>query len=348
MQTLVYIYILCYYVNMKKYEKIYNEIIEKIDTDEYKLGDSIPSENELSTKFCISRVTVRKALTELKKDGYIYKQQGKESIVISKVSKPRTVLLILPNLFKYIFIDLIRGIEDTLRAEGIGLLIACSYNDQRIERSIIRNYLSVVDGIILEPTQAHNAVHSKSKTYSSLESIPTVCINSQLVDFEIPYLVLDDRKNMQKLTTFVLDNGCKRILILSKTDDLQGYSRLAGIKDVLAHSSALYKVVEFTTHDETQKLAEFAMLYMHFKPDCIMFYNDEYAYRMITNYNINPIFDDVLITGYDDTEYSNGKPFSFMSPSHPKGQMGEDAANMIIDLLSGNSVESITYESEFN
>ncbi len=109
---------------MKKYEQIYNELLVLINTKELKIGEALPSENELSSRFETSRVTVRRALDELDKQGLILKQQGKETIVVSDTVRPKTVLLILPNLFKYIFQDLIQGIENTLRQQVINLLIA--------------------------------------------------------------------------------------------------------------------------------------------------------------------------------------------------------------------------------
>lgn len=334
---------------MRKYQKIYNEILEKIDKGEFKIGDSIPSENVLSTMFDTSRVTVRKSLAELENAGIIMKQQGKESIVVSNTIKPKTILLILPNLFKYIFMDLIKEIETTLRAEGINLLIACSYNDQKIERDIIRNYLSVVDGIILEPTQAQYTKHINSKTYSTLSTKPTVCINANLENLNLPHLILDDEGSTSALTQEVLKRGASKILILSKTDDLQGYSRLNGIHSVLVDTPGIqYKTVEFTTYNEADKISEFAKIYTHYKPDCIMFYNDEYAYKFMNQYNINPIIDDIIITGFDNTEYSNGYPYTFLSPEHPKGKMGYDAAKLIIDLLNNKKGTSIIYPAKID
>lgn len=328
---------------MKRYEIIYKDIVEQIHNQQLPLESKIESEAALCIKYGVSRVTIRHALEELEKDGYIRKQQGKGSIVIRRNAKPQTVLLILPNIFKYIFIDLIKAIETTLRECNISLLIANSFSDQTIERSIIRHHIDMVDAIIFEPAQAQSTKHTNSKTYRKLLSKPTVCINAKLPNFDLPFLILEDEKNMELITSYVLKKNVKRVLILSKTDDLQGFSRLQGIKKVFANTSVNTKIVEFTTENEQRKFEDFSFLYFHFKPDCIMFYNDEYAYKFMTNYNVNPIMDNIIITGFDNTEYSNGQPYKFISPNHPKGQMGVDAAEMIIKLLNGDEVQSIVY-----
>lgn len=333
---------------MKKYEKIYNEIVIDIENIKLKLNEVIPSEKTLCQSFDTSRVTVRRALSELEKDGYIRKIQGKGSIVIRNSIKTKTVLLILPDIFKYIFIDLIKGIEETLRESNISLLIANSFNNQAIERNIIRNHIDMVDAIIFEPAQVTKTQYANSKTYRKLLTKPTICINSKIPDFDIPSLLLDDQVNMELVSNFIISKQAKRILILAKTDDSQGYARLQGIKNSFKHTTANLKIVEFNTENEHKKLEDFSFLYFHFKPDCLMFYNDEYASKFMSKYNINPIVENLIVTGFDNTHYSNGQPHRFISPNHPKGKMGVDAANMIISLLNGQPVESIIYSPDID
>jgi len=54
---------------------------EKIQQGIIPVGDYLPSENELCANFSITRTTVRKALDNLLKEGFIEKQQGKGSRV---------------------------------------------------------------------------------------------------------------------------------------------------------------------------------------------------------------------------------------------------------------------------
>lgn len=338
----------CYTNIMKKYEKIYNVIITHIENKKIELNELLPSEKLLCQTFDASRVTVRRALSELEKDGYIQKTQGKGSIVIRNSIKTKTVLLILPDIFQYIFVDMIKGIEETLRVHNISLLIANSFNNQAIERNIISNHIDMVDAIIFEPAQVTKTQYANSKTYSKLLTKPTICINSKIPDFNIPSLLLDDQVNMELVSNYVIDKQVKKILILAKTDDSQGFARLQGIKKSFKNTTANLKIVEFNTENENKKLDDFSFLFFHFKPDCLMFYNDEYASKFMSKYNINPIDENLIVTGFDNTQYSNGQPHRFISPNHPKGKMGVDAANMIINLLNNQQVESIIYSPDID
>lgn len=69
-------------INSKpKYRIIVDEIINKIRSGEYKVGDTLPSENELTKMFGVSRITVVRAMKELETLGIIKRYWGKGTIV---------------------------------------------------------------------------------------------------------------------------------------------------------------------------------------------------------------------------------------------------------------------------
>lgn len=63
-------------------EAIYNKIVSR----ELKVGDKIPSEDDLAKSFGVSRMTARGALNNLVKDGYLSRVQGSGTFV-SKLRK---------------------------------------------------------------------------------------------------------------------------------------------------------------------------------------------------------------------------------------------------------------------
>lgn len=64
-----------------KYLEVKNYLKELIQQGKFEIGDLLPSENELCSKFTVTRTTSRKALDELLKEGYIEKLRGKGSKV---------------------------------------------------------------------------------------------------------------------------------------------------------------------------------------------------------------------------------------------------------------------------
>ncbi|MEK3888386.1 GntR family transcriptional regulator [Bacillus sp. FSL K6-3431] len=62
--------------------QIYLKLKEAIESNQIKEGEKIPSEKELQTIFGVSRITVRKAMEDLERDGFVKKYQGKGTIVM--------------------------------------------------------------------------------------------------------------------------------------------------------------------------------------------------------------------------------------------------------------------------
>lgn len=70
----------------KLYVQIYSIIKEKIENGEWPSGTQIPTEDELCKTYDVSKVTVREAIQELAREGYLKRQQGKGTFVLYSVS----------------------------------------------------------------------------------------------------------------------------------------------------------------------------------------------------------------------------------------------------------------------
>jgi len=64
-----------------QYYLLKKELIDRIDREEFKQDEPIPSERELMSQFDVSRITVRRAINELVNEGYLYTIQGKGTYI---------------------------------------------------------------------------------------------------------------------------------------------------------------------------------------------------------------------------------------------------------------------------
>ncbi len=80
-------------------------LLERIESEEYKVNTMIPSEKDLCAEFNVSRMTIRAVLTELVREGKLYRIQGKGTFV----AEPK----ITANTLSYV------GIREQLERQGI-------------------------------------------------------------------------------------------------------------------------------------------------------------------------------------------------------------------------------------
>lgn len=74
------------------YYQLYSILKERIIDGVYAVGSILPSESDMIQEFGVSRITIRRALSDLENDGYIEKRKGKGSIVLRmRLERPLTV-----------------------------------------------------------------------------------------------------------------------------------------------------------------------------------------------------------------------------------------------------------------
>lgn len=76
-----------------KYHHLKQELIRKIEDEQYQAGQAIPSERELIQSYGLSRITVRRAVDDLVREGYLYKVQGKGTFVCNERYKQDLISL---------------------------------------------------------------------------------------------------------------------------------------------------------------------------------------------------------------------------------------------------------------
>lgn len=75
------------------YYQLIDIIIEDIESGKFKENDKLPSERELCEKYNISRATVRKAIQQLEREEYVYKEHGKGTFVSPKIFEQKLLKL---------------------------------------------------------------------------------------------------------------------------------------------------------------------------------------------------------------------------------------------------------------
>lgn len=110
-------------MNIPYYVQIYDIIYQMIQEDVLKEGDTLPGENILAEYWNVSRSTVRMAVRKLEEDGYIYKMQGKKTMVTGQLARNKDGLQHISNPCISSCIDHITGTETRIRIQNGGRLV---------------------------------------------------------------------------------------------------------------------------------------------------------------------------------------------------------------------------------
>lgn len=208
---------------MKKdtlYEKIYNDILEGIQTNKYPVGSLLPSESELSKLYNVSRITSKKALEMLAAQNIIIRKPGKGSYVTEKDRKelPETEIVrnvrhsrqligvIMDSFGDSYGYKILLGMEQECKQQGVSMILKCSYGSKEEETKSIEKLLSIgVDGIII--MCVHNENYNSKVLKLSVDNFPTVLIDRMLKGIPIPYVGTDNYKAAKELTECLLQSG---------------------------------------------------------------------------------------------------------------------------------------------
>jgi GntR family transcriptional regulator len=149
-------------INRENLQKLYVQLIEilrgKIETREWDVGFRIPTEEDLCKTYGVSRATVRSAIAELVREGYLFRQQGKGTFVKQVVSD----ILVMLTSFRELMLE--PGVEFSTEVRvqttmmpigNIGSLLNISL-DKHI---IYIKRITVVDGKPLIIQEIHIPLH---------------------------------------------------------------------------------------------------------------------------------------------------------------------------------------------
>ena len=330
-----------------KYQVLKEKIIEYIKTNELKYNDPINSEMELMNLFDVSRHTVRRAISDLVNEGWLYKQQGKGTYVDNpegtKVGEGKLVGVITTYINDYIFPEIISGIENRLSNEGYTMLLGNTNNAIDKERQILSNMMNhQLAGLIVEPTKSVFPNHNKDMYNQIIDKgIPILFIHANYQNIEASYLIEDDVQAGYMATQHLIKNGQKRICGIFKQDDMQGHGRYEGYLKAMRESGL--DVVEsnihwFTTESrntilnefKSKKFAEIMEL-----GSAYVIYNDQIANEFIQRMTEKGLLvpEDISVVSFDNASIAEHGIVQLTTIAHPKKVLGEEAADCLLQLM---------------
>ncbi|MDO5136322.1 MAG: GntR family transcriptional regulator [Eubacteriales bacterium] len=330
-----------------KYYTLMEEIRGDILSGKIRPGERLPSENQLTARYALSRHTVRKALAMLEQEGYVEAFHGKGTFCSESVRSIRrsgNIAVVTTYITDYIFPRLIQGMDNVLSEKGYSIILKNTGNSRQKEARYLEDLLQKdIDGLIIEPSKSQLSCRHRG-LYQSLDKlrIPYVFIQGIYTEMQDrPHILMDDVKGGYLVTRYLLELGHKRIAGFFKADDIQGIRRHKGYVQALQEWGMAYdpdQVFWFHTEDRKSKpmMTVQDMAGRHRLPQGIVCYNDQIAVQVIDALEELGLRvpEDVSVTGYDDSLYAR-RGSGITTILHPQERMGEMAAELILEKIGG-------------
>ncbi|MGE5614682.1 MAG: GntR family transcriptional regulator [Bacillota bacterium] len=341
-----------------KYSRLKEFLREEILMGNIKPGEKIPSENALSEKFSLSRQTVRKAISILANEGYLYTVHGKGTFCRDRSAgrnESRNIGVVTTYISEYIFPKLIQGIDRVLSENGYSIILKNTGNSSEKEANCLDDLLGKdIGGMIVEPTKSA-LFSSNLKYYEALgkNNIPYVFIHGSYLGLEDkPQVVLDDEAGEYLAVDYLVKLGHKKIAGIFKADDIQGINRHKGYARALAENGLVYDpgmVVWFHTEDREEKpLAAIKHLAESGSGiDAVAAYNDEIAVRVCRQLAESGLRvpEDISVIGFDDSYLAESGSVKLTTVAHPKERLGEAAAELLLELMKRDKSGRINHDT---
>ncbi|WP_238650410.1 GntR family transcriptional regulator [Paenibacillus piscarius] len=216
--------------SMPMYEKIFQTLRERINKNEYKAGERVPSEKELCSEFGVSRITSKKALKMLADENLIVRQPGRGSFVadanslimkpfelpqtVRTTGKKRIIGLVITHFSDMYGTELIYGMEEASRENDAFLIVRRSFGIPELEEQAIQQLLGLgVDGLIIFPAQGE--YFSAEILKLVIQKFPFVMIDRYLKGIPASSVSTDNIQAAKEATHYLFGLGHRHIGFLA-------------------------------------------------------------------------------------------------------------------------------------
>lgn len=260
--------------------------------------------------------------------------------VARNLRRRRTTVLgmLVSDIRNPFFTDVVRGVEDIARGQGLSLILGNS--DERLEKEA--EYLELflaerVAGVIVTPASEHGTDVGLLVS----RGVPVVAVDRLPPAAGIDSAVVDNVGGARDATLHLISQGFSRVAcIVGPLDRSTAVGRLEGYRAAVRDSAAGYPPL-VRQSDFTQKGgydAALALLDSPHRPDALFVSNNLMtigALAAIEEVGLR-VPDDIGIVGFDDMPWAALLRPPLTTVAQPTYQLGEAAARLLIRRIHGS------------
>lgn len=258
--------------------------------------------------------------------------------------KTKVIGVILPKIVHHFFATVISGIEEGANEKGYNIMVCFSNESHKKEVETLKVLSNgSVDGIII--SVASETLENKDyRHFSDLvsEEIPLVLFDRIINDILCDKVVVDDVGSGYKATKHLLENGRKRIALITTPDHVNvGALRRQGYEKALIESYIKSEEDLIVKIDENQDITKQIESVFEYDIDALFAVNEIYAAKAmkIAKSRGLKIPEDIAITGFTDGLISEYSSPSITTIAQHGFVMGKQAVELLIDRIENETSE---------
>lgn len=343
------------------YEQIELDIKKKIEDGVLLPGSSVGSQNDLIKEYSVSSITVKKALSNMVKEGILFTRVGMGTYVAEKrinkldFSRHKSIGLVLQDLSHPFFAMIVQSVEERAYELGYNLLLSSSANKIEKEESQINHFREMgVDGLIIASLSLkYTASDYIQKIHD--ENFPYIMV-SYIHDPDYWYIGSDQEAGGYIATEHLIKLGYKSIGYLHvEKENLLSEVRKNGYYRALTEHDIPYdsKLIYFLNKEPHEAISDRFKLGYKFgkefkslakKPGALFIYSDLTAlgFEQAAVEEGIRIPDDVAIVGFDDIQIARYSSVPLTTIHQPADKIGRKAVEIIQKRINGSDIGNRT------
>ncbi len=334
--------------NPPRYRQVYEELRRAIAAGVYGPGDRLPSEAELGRQFETSRITVAKAVNDLRMEGLVSRRAGSGTHVLSPERRAgRLFGLLIPDLGRTeIFEPICHGMMQSPLSRSHSLLWGTSMGEdlaqeqeaEELAHQFIAQRVSGVFFAPIERTSAMDAVNRRIVAALDRARIPVVlldrCYEQGVRRSRYDLVGIDNRRAGYLVTEHLLEHGVRRVAFVARPRSASTVTgRIAGYREALMSYGALGEdMVMFGDPEDPDFVRR---LLDDCRPEAVVCANDLTAGRLMAALASRGVRvpEEMRIAGVDDVKYANLLPVPLTTQHQSCDEIGHLALQTMLERV---------------
>ena len=335
------------------YKKIYNDLYFKIQSGDYKAGDTLPTEADLCAQYGVSRITAIHALNELRLHGLVERKRRKGTVVLQSTFLPRGKAHSIAVVFSYFDnyeTKIVNSLTPFAQKKNCSVITFDSQRSRDKEREILKHLLSQkIIGLIIWPVARSSNLDLLNQFV--LDNTPICFLDNSSYGIKAPRIASDNYEAMYNLTKYLISIGHRHIAYFPYKENFlpTEEERFSGYCRAVVKNGASLNPDYFITMPPAksapppeseayfEQCAEHAIdtvLQLKIRPSALICVNDATAYNVICCARRRGLRvpEDLSVTGFDNVALAAQNDITTVSQDF--GEMAKMALSMIFYQLN--------------